>query len=204
MTRTLIVMMTRTRLLVKVGQVSLNSDVEELIPNLAFWVYFAVFAKFNMNLTTRPVCHLYLRTRGCRPQKEQTSRQLRSNMFAWKAGEKEISWKRVIAVQRSMFTKEKSQGHDQSWSLQSVFDSCREHLCLSWSCLRAVRAPIYLRARKLQRHELRSQNGRQRGFCGSEWHQKLFLCNSLNRPHPPWFALALFAMSIHHGAFYSG
>ena len=136
-----------------------------------------------MNLTTRPVCHLHLRTRGCRPQKEQTSRQLRSNMFAWKAGEKAISWKRVIAVQRSMFTMEKSQGHDQSWS---VFDSCREHLCLSWSCLRAVRAgaPIYLRARKLQRHELRSQNGRQRGFCGSEWHQKLFLCNSLNRPSP--------------------
>ena len=87
---------------------------------------------------------------------------------------------------RSMFTMEKSQGHDQSWSLQSVFDSCREHLCLCWSCLRAVRAgaPIYLRARKLQRHELRSQNGRQRGFCGSEWHQKLFLCNSLNRPSP--------------------
>ena len=184
MTRTLIVMMTRTRILVKVGQVSLNSDAEDLIPNLSFWVYFAVFAKFNMNLTTCPVCHLYLRTRGCRPQKEQTSRQLRSNMFPWKAGEKAISWKRVIA-RRSMFAKEKSQGHDQSWSLQSVFDSCREHLCLGWSCLRAECAPIYLRARKLQRHELRSQNGRQRGFCGSEWHQKLFLCNSLNRPPPP-------------------
>ena len=191
MTRTLIVMMTRTRILVKVGQVSLNSDAEELIPNLSFWVYFAVFAKFNMNLTTPPVCHLYLRTRGCRPQKEQTSRQLRSNMFAWKAVEKAISWKRVIA-RRSMFAKEKSQGHDQSWSLQSVFDSCREHLCLGWSCLRAECAPIYLSARKLQRHELRSQNGRQRGFCGSEWHQKLFLCNSLNRPPPSlvWCSLA--------------
>ena len=58
MTRTLIVMMTRTTILVKVGQVSLNSDAEDLIPNLSFWVYFAVFAKFNMNLTTRLVCHL--------------------------------------------------------------------------------------------------------------------------------------------------
>ena len=210
MTRTLIVMMTRTTILVKVGQVSLNSDVEELIPNSSSWVYFAVFCKIQKFIYEfdHASCLPPLFTNSWLPPSKRANKPTTEVEYVclkgwWKSYLlKKSNCRSTFNVHKGKISGSRSELESSKCFWQLPRTSLSGLVVFARSACRCTH--LFARTKITTSWTEESEWRRQRGFCGSEWHQKLFLCNSLNRPHPPWFALALFAMSIHHGAFYSG